>query len=597
MLYPKENQTRQIKDLSGIWKFKIDKNNEGLDKRWFEKPLLDTIDMPVPASYNDITQYVEIRDHIGYAWYETYFFAHDFWKNQRIILRIGSAAHFAIAFINGKKVVEHKGGFLPFEAEITDVLEIGQKNRLTISVNNILDWQCLPPGEIKEYNDDLHPKGYKTQEIYFDFFNYSGIHRPVKLIILPQNFIWDIKVVPDIKDNEGIINYEIFPENNDEKNIIKVFLIDKNENKVAEATNKKGVLKVKNAQFWEPGKPELYTLRAELYNAKNDLIDCYDLPVGIRTVEVKGNQFLINGKPFYFKGLAKHEDSDIRGKGMDNVINVKDFNLLKWIGANSFRTSHYPYSEEIMNLADEQGIAVIDEVPAVGMNLWYKTNCQVFTEERVNQKTQEYHIQCIKELIERDKNHPCVVMWSIANEAATYEQASLSYFQKIIEETRKLDSTRPVTIVEQTSPDDCKVAHLVDVICLNRYYSWYSDAGHLELIEFQMEKELLKWFNKFKKPIIISEYGVDTIAGFHSDPPVMFSEEYQCEFLKHIHNINDRFDFVIGEHVWNFADFATRQSINRVMGNRKGVFTRQRQPKASAFVLRERWTKPIIKKT
>ena len=111
------------------------------------------------------------------------------------------------------------------------------------------------------------------------------------------------------------------------------------------------------------------------------LIDCYKLPIGIRTIKVTDKQFLINGKPFYFKGFGKHEDSEIRGKGYDEVIVIKDFNLLKWIGANSFRTSHYPYAEEILYLADREGIVIIDEVPAVGLNMWNKKE-KIFTKRR-----------------------------------------------------------------------------------------------------------------------------------------------------------------------------------------------------------------------
>ena len=202
----------------------------------------------------------------------------------------------------------------------------------------------------------------------------------------------------------------------------------------------------------------------------------------------------------------------------------------------------------------------------------------------------EHHLQVTRELIERDKNHPCVVMWSVANEAVTYEDGALPYFERVAEEVRKLDTSRPVTIVESSFPVECRVAQLFDVICVNRYYSWYSDPGRLELIEYQVEKELRGWHERFGKPVIMSEYGADAIAGFHQDPPVMFSEEYQCELLRHYNNVLDKLDFVVGEHVWNFADFATKQGITRVIGNRKGVFTRQRQPKATAHLLRARWT-------
>lgn len=585
MLYPKESETREVKNLSGIWKFKVDKENIGLKEKWYLKPLEDAILMPIPSSYNDITQDISVRDHMGYVWYEREFFIPSSWKGKRIFARVGSASHFAILWINGEKVLEHKGGFLPFEEEITSFVEFGRENRITIAVNNILDWTTLPPGEIVEFNDSMHPKGYKIQEYYFDFYNYSGIHRPCYLYTVPQNYISDIKVITNIKGKDGEINYEI--KTRGEKRKVEVIILDKDKKEVCKSYGEEGILIVENAQFWEPGNPYLYTLRVNTYNEK-DLEDSYSLSIGIRIVEVKDNKFLLNGKPIYFKGFGKHEDANIRGKGYDPVIAVKDFYLLKWINANSFRTSHYPYAEEILDLADEFGILVIDEAPAVGMNLW-NPNRKIFCEERINEKTLEHHIQVMRELIARDKNHPCVVMWSVANEPATYEEGAEEYFKRVIEEVKKLDPTRPVTLVDCSKPEESKTAKYVDVICVNRYYSWYTDSGRLDIIEYQLEKDLKEWYEKYKKPVFLSEYGADTISGFHQDPPVMFTEEYQKEMLKRFNNVLDKLDFVIGEHVWNFADFATKQSVIRVLGNRKGIFTRERQPKSSAFYLRERW--------
>lgn len=572
MLYPFETEIREVKDLSGLWEFKTETDT-------------DYILMPVPSSYNDITQDEKIRDYVGKVYYKRKFYIPNSWRGNNIFVRVGAATHFSEVFINGIKVVEHKGGFLPFEAEISGVVKYGIQNEILIMVDNTLTWNLLPPGEVKVLEDEMHPKGYKTLNYYFDFFNYSGIHRPVLLYTTPQVFIKDISVVTEIDKGIGLVKYEIESKGTD----FQVLLKDKNGNLVSEEKEKKGVLEVKDPILWEPGNPYLYTLEVRLLD-ENEIIDIYRLDIGIRTVKVEGKYFLINDKPFYFKGFGKHEDFDIRGKGFDYVVNVKDFNLLKWIGANSFRTSHYPYSEEVLFLADKYGIAIIDEAPAVGMNLW-NSNEKVFIEGRVDEKTLEHHLQVMRELISRDKNHPSVVMWSVANEAATYEDGAEEYFKRVIEETRKLDPTRPVTIVESSFPKETKVSKYVDVICVNRYYSWYTDSGDLSLIEYQLEKELRKWYDNYGKPVILSEFGADSISGFHQDPPLMFTEEYQCEMIKKFVNVLDKLDFVVGEHVWNFADFMTKQDVRRVVGNRKGVFTRQRQPKLVAWFLKERWHK------
>lgn len=590
MLYPIENEKREVKNLSGVWRFKIDKGNKGLEESWYSKSLEDTILMPVPSSYNDITQDISIRDHIGYVWYEREFFVPSSWKGKRIFIRVGSASHFSIVWVNGEKVLEHKGGFLPFEGEITHLVRFDEENRLTIAVSNILDWTTLPPGELREINDPMHPQGYRTLDYYFDFYNYSGIHRPVYIYTVPEEYISDITVTTDIKGKDGEISYKV--EVAGRKDRMEVILLDKDKREIYRTYGEEGKIPVKDAKFWEPSNPYLYTLKVNLLS-DSELKDSYQLKVGIRTVEVKDGKFLLNGKPIYFKGFGKHEDSSIRGKGLDLVIALKDFYLLKWINANSFRTSHYPYAEEMLDLADEFGILVIDEAPAVGMNIFglMGPSRKVFCEERINEKTLEYHIQVMKELIDRDKNHPCVVMWSVANEPASHEEGAEDYFRRVIEVTRSLDPTRPVTLVDCMHAENSKTAKYVDVICVNRYYSWYTDSGDLELIEYQLERDLLAWYTKYKKPVFLTEYGADTIPGFHQDPPVMFTEEYQEEMIKRFNRVLDRLSFVIGEHVWCFTDFATRQGIIRVMGNRKGVFTRERHPKKVAFYLKERWSK------
>lgn len=134
-------------------------------------------------------------------------------------------------------------------------------------------------------------------------------------------------------------------------------------------------------------------------------------------------------------------------------------------------------------------------------------------------------------------------------------------------------------------------APYVDVICVNSYDSWYHDPGHLEVIPIQLKSQLDNWYGKYHKPVIQSEYGADAVPGIHSDPPLMFTEEYQKALLQNYHSVFDqrRKEYVIGELIWNFADFMTPQAITRVVGNKKGIFTRQRQPKAAAFILKERY--------
>lgn len=580
MLYPRENESREVKDLGGLWRFRRDAHHEGFENKWFLEPLADTVEMPVPASYNDITTDNELRRHIGLVWYERDLFIPAGWSGRRIILRFGSVTHEAHIYLDGHLCGSHRGGFLPFEIDLSARIQPGGKHRLTVAVDNRLTWQTLPSGEVKTLDDADHPSGYTVQEYHFDFFNYAGIHRAVVLYTTAPAYIADITTRTTLENGWAHLYYEIAVVG--DPSTIEVQLHDPAGNLVAHAKAVAGKLRVENPQLWGPGKGILYTLTVRLSS------DLYRLPVGLRTVRVTRDQFLVNEEPVYFKGFGRHEDADFRGRGFDHVIAMKDLHLLNWIGANSFRTSHYPYAEEHLDLADRHGLLVIDEVAAVGMHLFHREKI-VFCEEKVNACTQAHHIETFRELYMRDKNHPSVVLWSVANEAATHEAGARAYFEPVIAAARALDPHRPLTIAHCPMMDECHVADLVDVLCLNRYYAWYFDPGHLELIEGQLERNLRDWHRRFGKPIIVSEYGADTVAGLHNTPPVMFSEEFQVEFLEHYHRVFDRLDFVIGEHVWNFADFGTKEGLSRVNGNRKGVFTRQRQPKMAAHALRKRW--------
>ncbi|KAB5522439.1 hypothetical protein PHYPO_G00159550 [Pangasianodon hypophthalmus] len=596
MLFPQESLSREVKELNGLWTFRADfspNRNQGFDQMWFKRPLAETgpvIDMPVPSSFNDITQNPKLRDFIGWVWYEKEAWIPQRWlqnKDTRIMLRVGSAHYYAVVWVNGFQVMEHEGGHLPFEANISDVLRMDTSMpcRITIAVNNTLNLHTLPPGTIQYMNDPTkYPAGYFVQETNFDFFNYAGIHRSVLLYTTPKTYIDDITVTTSFSDSTGFVNYNVTP-GDSAKSSVKVTLTDKEGRCVATSDGALGVLKVPEVNLWWPylmhqNPGYLYSMEVKLTAESGD-VDYYTLPVGIRTVNVTSTQFLINSKPFYFHGVNKHEDADIRGKGFDWPLIVKDFNLMKWMGANSFRTSHYPYAEEILQMADRHGIVVIDECPGVGIK----------DKVSFDNTSLAHHLVVMKELVGRDKNHPSVVMWSVANEPAAELPPAGFYFKQLITYTKSLDPTRPVTFITNSNYAKDQGAPYVDVICVNSYFSWYHDSGHLEVISIQLHTQFDNWYRKYKKPIIQSEYGADAVAGLHTDPPTMFTEEYQKTVLQDYHKVFDqkRKEFVVGELIWNFADFLTAQGITRVVGNKKGMFTRQRQPKAGAFLLKDRY--------
>ncbi len=590
MLYPQLNKSRILIDLNGIWDFKLD-DGEGFSNEWYKNELDEPMSMAVPGSYNDQKESQEIRDHCGWVFYQRKFSVPSFAKDQRIVLRFGAVTHYAKVYLNGELIVEHSGGFLPFEAEIQDKIS-DCDNLITVAVDNSINHSTLPVGNEEGsamFSGMSEQGGAKEKKNIpnFDFFNYAGIIRPVKIYTTPKKFINDIIVLSDIEGENGKVSYKIDTVGDGSP---KLEIYSQENELVASAVGNEGTVTINNVNLWNPNSSYLYTAKVTFGN------DFYKLKFGVRTVKVDGGKFLINGKPFYFKGFGKHEDSNYHGRGLDEVLNVKDLALFKWMSANSFRTSHYPYSEEMMMLCDREGIVVIDETPAVGIHKNFSISGQgsaVDTYEIVN--TEKAHRQVIKDLIARDKNHPCVVMWSIANEpdTAISSDSALKYFKPLYDLAHDEDpQSRPVTVVSAMTGSylNDKTLPMMDVICINRYYGWYVFGGDLEQAKAMLAKELDYW-EKVGKPVMFTEYGADTIAGFHALLPTMFSEEYQVEYLKANNEVIDRYSFFIGEHVWNFADFKTSQGIIRVDGNKKGIFTRERNPKMAAHYLKDRWEK------
>ncbi|KAK7087445.1 beta-glucuronidase-like [Littorina saxatilis] len=587
ILYPRDSESRMIKNLDGMWNFRADDSsdrNQSFHDKWWTNPLSDTGDvmvMPVPSSFNDITNDKLLRDFVGWVWYDRQFYVSQSWQNQRVVLRFGSANYRAIVWVNGQEVMSHDGGHLPFEGEIIQsVLNFKGENRVTVAVDNRLTSTTLPPGSLKSRSG--HGFHYEVQGGHMDFFNYAGIHRHVHLYTTPKVYIDDITIVTSIQGTDAGVAYSIVVKGTDSHTDSNVEVsVEDREGKTVSAppSNRlQGNIVLRNARFWWPWtmKPDdpgyMYTLKVNISG------DVYRQPFGIRTVKVTSNQFQINGHPFYCHGAGKHEDSDIRGKGLDYALIARDFAMLKWLGANCFRTSHYPYAEEIMDQADKLGFVVINESPGTAI----KSTANMGTVSLT------HHKEVMAEMFQRDKNRPSVCMWSLANEPAVNSQQAEDYFKDLIKHTKDMDHTRPVTIPGVGSGP---VAQALDVICVGSWYAWSHDIGHTEVIQLGVNSDLPGTFHANNKPIMVTAYGADAVAGFHQEPSVAYTEEYQAEVLSEYHNSFDKYrsQFLVGEMVWNFADFMTFEDYLRPHGNRKGILTRQRQPKRAGHVIRERY--------
>lgn len=577
MLYPKMTESRMVFDLNGVWDFCL-MNGEAKG---------EIMPMPVPSSYNDIYTGRDFADHVGNLYYRRTFTVSSRMLEKRLFLRFGSVTHKAEVWLNGTCLGKHSGGFLPFSFEITEAARAGE-NELEVIVNNIVDETTLPAGRMVHQKFPGLP-----EEIHnlpnFDFYNYSGIMRPVCLYTAPESYIEDISIYGKM---DGSFYWDVKANG---EGTVSVRLLDAAGNEVAAGEGFKGTGRIDQVQLWEPGHPVLYSLEVTLTGSDGEK-DTYTEVFGFREVSIRDCRIHLNGKPVYLKGFGKHEDSPVHGRGFDMAYNVKDIGLLKWIGANSFRTSHYPYCEEMLQLCDREGILVIDEAPAVGLNAGFTATGLLGGNPNGTWKlfkTAEHHRQVLRDMVQRDKNHPCVIIWSVANEPASQEDGAKEYFEPLLNLVRELDEQkRPATLVtyEGSNPVSCKVAEICDLLIINRYRGWYDTEGNLRGAAALLKDELEGFHKRCPdKPIMLGEYGADTIAGFHDINARIFSEEYQVDFLRAYGEVFDSLPYITGEHVWSFADFATAENIKRVGGNKKGVFTRDRSPKMAAHFLKERW--------
>lgn len=567
MLSPQSNSFRQILDLSGFWDFRFDPQERGLDAGWAEG-FADASPIAVPASWND--QFADERDYLGPAWYQTRFDLPWGWEHKRVLLRFGSVNYLAQVWLNGMFLGQHEGGHLPFEFDVTPYLR-REDNLLVVRVEGYLAPDRVPPGNVpSDPLDNFGSTNYPPTS--FDFFPYCGIHRPVLLYAVPHEGIGDITV---ITEGNGTVRVRVEAEARAAR---RVTLRGYGADLVAESTEDEVTLAVSHPAFWSPEMPHLYHLAVELVGNAG-VFDRYTLPVGIRTIEVSGDVLLLNGSPVVLKGFGRHEDFPVFGRGFAPPVIIKDYALMKWVGANSFRTTHYPYSEQMMELADRLGFLVIDETPAVGL----------FFAEAGLERRLALCRQYVREMIARDKNHPSVIMWSLANEPHSLRPAAKAFFRELYDLAKSLDPTRPVTLVSHVGLGE-EAFEFLDVVCLNRYFGWYFRQGQLDEGCALLDAELDALHQKYPKPLILTEFGADAVAGHHAQPPEMFSEEYQAEMIARYIEILNRKPFVVGQHVWNLCDFKTGQAVHRVGAlNLKGVFTRDRRPKLAAHRLRELW--------
>jgi beta-glucuronidase len=567
---PQRNGFRDFVLLAGPWTIKFGEK---------EKPR----SIHVPSSWNEV--FPDKRDHLGPAVYTAAFRVPKAWKSGRIFLQFGSVNYYSQVSVNGRPLGSHEGGQLPFEFEVERGI-LKKKNILSVQVEGLLSADRVPPGKVTyDPRDAFAHTQYPAAS--FDFFPFCGIHRNVYLHCVPQESIGDITVTTSISGKDGAVRVDLEKDFTGAAKAKFTISLKGGETdsthltRTAVFSGKRAsvVFSVPGAKFWSPGSPSLYTLKADLFSGGIQS-DRYQLDFGIRTFCSRGGSLYLNNKKIFLKGFGRHEDFPGTGRGYSPRWAAKDFQLLKRTGANSFRTSHYPYAEEQMDLADRLGFIVIDETPAVGL---------FFSAPGFN-KREELCRQYIREMIMRDKNHACVVMWSLANEPHSSRPAAVPFFKRLAVLARSLDRIRPITIASYRGADEASFDFL-DVVCVNRYLGWYSEMGRLDIALPKLSKDLDQIYKTFKKPVIVSEFGADAFPGNRQlKNPEMFTEDYQKDMIEGYLKVISKKPYAAGAHVWNLCDFKTGQGVHRPGGmNWKGIFTRKRKPKLAAKMIRKMW--------
>jgi beta-glucuronidase len=587
MLRPQQNDCREFIALDGLWALRADPEDRGEALGWhrgFEPEAW----VAMPGSVNEQLAERGLRDHIGATWLMWRGRVPRRWAGRRLRLHFGSADLLADLWLDGKALGHEAAPFLPFEREVA--LVPGATFTLVVRLDGRLPAEHPLPGiRAEDYLAERRPRDEIFPAVRYDFFPYLGLHRSVCLCAEPEGGLRRVHLRSDYDAacRVGRVELQVRAQSTA---ALHATLRSAQGEVMAEARcelpadgTASLTLQVQAAASWSPTSPVLHNLELALLQ-HDTVIDEYRLDVGFRRVQVQGTQLLLNGEPIQLRGFGMHEDFPVLGKGSNAALRVKDFELLRWLGANSLRTSHYPYAEETLDEADRRGVLVISEIASVNLDF-----------RRTTPATLAEHQALVERQIARDGHHACVIAWSLTNEPGylaetEYHERARPYFEALFAQARALDPTRPLTAanVGRNGLDD-PMFGCCDFLSLNRYHGWYDMPGQLDRAAAHLAAELRALAERFAKPMLLTEFGADAIPGMHASSDQLFSEEYQAAFIAAYWRVIEAEPACIGGQVWNFADFRTAQHHRRVQFNHKGVLTRTRDPKMAAWRLRELW--------
>ena len=565
---------RQTMSLNGAWNYIVDVQEEGYyDYRmnpypWGffmnakpQKPE-DLIEydfdksptMTIPGDWN--TQDKRLFFYEGTVWFKKSFEFHPK-ANRRTLLYFGAVNYDAHVYVNGKKAGHHVGGFTPFNYDVTDLLNDGE-NTLIVKVDN------------KRHAEDV-----PTQ--IFDWWNYGGITRDVKLVRVAPTYIQNYKLQLDKTLAKGQRQIRFSAKLNKAEGGLPITLrIPELKIEKTLTTDNAGIIQSsifnipsKKLQLWSPENPKLY--KVEMLLGEEVLQD----EIGFRTIETRGKQILLNGKPIFLKGISIHEE---KANGGGRANSTEDAHiLLSWakeLGCNFVRLAHYPHNEYAVREAERMGILVWSEIPVYWTIAWK------------NPKTYTNAERQLTDMIARDQNRANVIIWSIANETPHSAERD-AFLSRLAKHARTLDDSRLISMaMEVTSAANYhnklqdNMNEFVDVVSFNQYIGWYRDVN---------DAPKMTWEIPYEKPVIISEFGGGAKYGLHGAKNQRWTEEFQENLYQENTAMLDKIEGLAGTTPWILKDF---RSPRRVLPgiqdyyNMKGLFSDKGEKKKAFYILK-----------
>ena len=543
---------------SGFYDYRYQPSNNGYFRNAKPQSKSDLIEydfdksatLKVPGDWN--TQSDQLFFYEGTVWYKKSF-AYQRRPNTRVFVYFGAANYQADVYLNGTRLGQHEGGFTPFNFEITRFVR-DNDNFLVVKVDNKRRRDAVPT-------------------LMTDWWNYGGLTREVKLIETPDTFIRDYFIQLQKGSRTRIAGW-VKLDGSKLNQQIKIKIPEAGVDRLYTTGGGDQLTITFDAdlKLWTPEDPKLYDVTIE---AETDRVE---ERIGFRSLETRGRDILLNGKPIFLRGVCIHEEAPRQNGGRANSISDA-LKLLQWareMGANFVRLAHYPHNEHIVRQADRMGILVWSEIPVYWTIQW--ENHDTLLNAR-NQLT---------EMIARDKNRAAVAIWSVANETPLSE-ARLSFLKNLVSHARSLDSTRLLSaamerhyINSTTQMIDDPLGEHLDVLGCNEYVGWYDGLP--------AKADGLEWKSKYDKPLIMSEFGGDALSGMRGDELTRWTEDYQESIYKHQIGMLKRIPFLRGTAPWILTDFRSpRRPLPGIQDywNRKGLISNRGEKKRAFFVMRE----------